>query len=469
MKKLKIFTVYVLIAVLFAAFLSPYALAAEDPEIKADAVLLVETVTGKVLYEKNADKPVYPGSISKVMTLLLAVEAVESSQKSIYGKETVTETALSCPQGGVMAQGLQQGEEIRYIDLLYAAFVASSDDACAVLAEAVSGSDQAFTARMNERAGELGCENTTFTDAAGAIEDGQTTTARDQVKILTEALRHPLFVTVAGTAEYDIGVTNLSPERKLVNSNLLLRKDSTYYDSACYAGKTEASVLGGYSYVSAAKVGDLNLVAAVFGAEAVEDANGGVMAESYSETKRLYKWAASGFAWQSVTDSEEAVMDEPVRYGLGIASVGLCPSETVMELLPTDMPDGMVQKSIILYGRDSEGKILAPVKKGDVLGEMTVTIDGREAARVKLLAAVNVEMDREAFFKTEILNALTNRWVMLTTIILTIVVGFYIYLVVMYRRTERENEEWRLEMERMRSEEYERQRELHEQSRHINQ
>ena len=227
-------------------------------------------------------------------------------------------------------------------------------------------------------------------------------------------------------------------------------KDSEYYYPGLIAGKGDSHLPdGGYSFVSAMQSGNMKLFAAVIGAEGVERPGQSILIESYTETARLYDWAQQSFSWRNATMEHRVVATMPVDYGLGRDTVDLSPAETVRLLLPNALTADDIKYSITLSGRGESHTITAPVARGDVLGALTVRIPGRPEIKVPLIAEQSIRMDRKAFFREELRRAVTNKWVILGFIVIVVIVAAYAYIVVMYRRTQYENEMRRRESLRM--------------------
>lgn len=166
------------------------AAAKADESLPARSAILLEQETGRVLFEKNADEQLPPASITKVMTLLLTMEAVDKGQLSLNDMVTCSDHAAS--MGGSQIW-LEPGEQMSIDDLLKATAISSANDAAVALAEQVAGSEDAFVERMNERAAQLGMDNTTFMNATGLDTPGHLSTARDIALMSRELLRYPLI------------------------------------------------------------------------------------------------------------------------------------------------------------------------------------------------------------------------------------------------------------------------------------
>ena len=186
MKKIKIFPLILIICLALCA-LAPSASALDDPDLSAKAVLLADLNSGEILYSKNAEEQRSPASLTKIMTGLLAIEAIESGQCRMEDIVTAGADAWTGMGEDASNSNIQPGEQMTYKDLLYCAIMHSANEACNILATYISGSVSAFVDRMNERAAELGCTNTHFLDPNGLSNDGHSTTAYDMYLITKEA------------------------------------------------------------------------------------------------------------------------------------------------------------------------------------------------------------------------------------------------------------------------------------------
>jgi len=226
---------------------------AED-SIPAKSAILMDQQSGRVLFEQNADEPVAPASITKIMTLLLVIEALEEGKISLEDKVVTSELAAS--MGGSQIW-LEPGEEMTVDELLRAVAIASANDASVALAEHVAGSEPAFIERMNKRAAQLGMQNTRFLNCTGLDEEGHVTTARDVAIVSRELISHPMII------EYStIWMDELrNGETQLVNTNKLVR----FYPGATGLKTGTTSIAGSCLSATATRDG-LSLVAVVMGA-----------------------------------------------------------------------------------------------------------------------------------------------------------------------------------------------------------
>lgn len=445
MKKLKLTIVFVLVFSIIistaALCFSESALAYTDPDAQASAVMLVETKTGQVLYSKNETEKISPASVTKIMTVLLAVEACEKG--SISENDIVTATAADFydldEDGSTL--DIQDGEQMTLLDLMYGALVASANEACNIIAHYVSGDISTFIDLMNTRAGELGCVNTHFNNAHGLPDANHYSCANDLYLIMNEALKHPLFAKIAGTATYKIGETNKSDPRYLTNTDKLILSDSDYYYPNAYAGKTGYTEDAGYCLASAAKNDELSLIAIVMGTQPSDSETGDVDAMRFTETTRLYDWAFSSFAFKTVTSKGDIITQVPVLLGDGTDHVILTPDKDITALLDNDLTNDDLTYDVKVFSTENGEDVYAPVNAGDVLGEMTVSYNGRELGTCSLVASTSVALKHIEYLKMQIKETLSSTWVKLIFTLFVLLVAAYIVYVVNYNKRRKRKKE----------------------------
>lgn len=218
----------------------------QGPEISCNTGILMEAETGAVLYDKGADELRYPASITKLMTLLVAVE-----NSSLDEEVTFTETGVRdvTPDSGNI--GMQLGEVMTMEDCLYAMIIYSANEVSAQIAEHVGGTEQNFIDMMNERAAQIGCTNTHFTNASGLPDTNQYTTARDMALIFREGLNNEIYREILNTPTYVIPATNKnSEERKLHTHHPLFAEESGLYYPGCIGGKSGMTNDAGHTLVT---------------------------------------------------------------------------------------------------------------------------------------------------------------------------------------------------------------------------
>ena len=437
MKKNKILPLLISLCLLFSLF-APAASALDEPPLhSAKAVVLADMDSGRLLYEMNKDEQRSPASLTKIMTVMLAVEALERGEVSLDEMVTAQADCLAGLNTDSSTSGIQPGEIISYQDLLYCAMVHSANEACNILAHRVSGSVPAFVELMNRRAAELGCTNTHFSDPNGLSNENHYTTAYEMYLITREALEHPLFAEICNTRGYDMAATNLSQARSFANSNALITADSEYGSSYVYpaaAGvKTGFTQLAGYCLVSTAEKDGVRLLAVVMGCDGW--LNAGIDEyENFTDTIRLYNWAFSNFSYRQAVSSLSTVTRVEVENAVETdAYASLRPQNDVTLLLPKDLNLESVELSPTIYTE----KLVAPIEAGTVLGRAEILIDGRSYGSVDLINALKVELSRKEFVNRRVHETFSSPWIIVLIVVLAILAIGYLTLVLRYRAQRR--------------------------------
>ena len=310
-----------------------------DEKLGANCVLLVDEDSGQYYYTRNIDAKAYPASLTKIMTLLLAVEAVERGDVQLDDTVTAYADCNADMVEGASNADIKVGETMTFEDFLYCAMISSANEACNVVAEYVCGSISAFVQRMNARAQELGCTGTHFVNPHGLPNDDHYTTAHDLYRITKEALSHELFATICNTVKHTVPATNLSDERTLSNTNGLINPESPMYRGYYYeyakgvkTGHTEAA---GYCLVSTAEKDGVRLLCVVLGGKGTARANGTTDFGSFSDTLTAYRWVFSNYGWRDIVSASDLVCEVPVRYGRDSDGVTVRPAQSISAVLPS--------------------------------------------------------------------------------------------------------------------------------------
>lgn len=377
--------------------LCPSAMAAEDKElpsidIQAKAALLLDQNTGKIVYAKNEHEELYPASLTKIMTALLVLRAVDEGKLTMDQSITASESAFETLHDDGSSAGIKAGEILTVRQLLQCLLIVSANEAGTILAEAVSGSVSAFVEEMNAEAQALGCENTHFVNPTGLHDPQHYTSAWDLSLIATEALKYPDFLTICDSIKEIIPATNLSSERVLRTTNYLLdtwRALGYRYRNA-HGIKTGSTSDAGYCLVSSAEKGELRFLSVVMGCERVVDTSGKADVKSFSETKRLFEWGFENFSYKTVQSVNDMLASIPVALSQETNSVVLHPAEDVVVLLPNALSADDL-KRVIRFERQS---VEAPVQAGEVLAEAVLSYGDTEYAAIPLVALNDIDASR---------------------------------------------------------------------------
>lgn len=334
-------------------------------DIKAKSVVLMEPYTGNVLYENNADERLAPASITKIMSLLLVMEAIENEKLTLDTKVTASEHAAS--MGGSQIW-LEVGEEMTVDELLRASVIASANDATVALAEAVSGSEETFVALMNERAKELGMKNTTFVNCCGLDTDGHLTSGRD-VAIMASALIKHALIKKYSTVWMD-ALRNGKSE--LTNTNKLVR----YYSGATGL-KTGTTSKAGCCVAATAERDGMELVAVVMGGETSN--------ERFTGAKKLLDYGFANWSFVTLTPNLGEVGEIPVLKGMEKFITADSGGGEINLLLSKGKQEEVTQTVEI------NENIEAPVLTGDIIGSVKFVLDGKQVGELPVYSANTVE------------------------------------------------------------------------------
>ena len=433
MKKIKIFPLLISICLLLSVFAPAVSALDEPPLHSAKAVVLADMDSGRVLYELNKDEQRAPASLTKIMTVMLAVEALERGEVSLDEMVTAQSDCLDGLNTDSSTSNIQPGEIISYQDLLYCAMVHSANEACNILAHRVAGSVPEFVDLMNRRAAELGCTNTHFADPNGLSNENHYTTAYELYLITREALTHPLFAEICNTRGYDMAATNLSQARSFANSNALITADSEYGSSYVYpaaAGvKTGFTQKAGYCLISTAEKDGIKLLAVVMGCDGW--LNAGIDEyENFSDSIKLYNWAFDNFSYRQAVSSLSTVTRVEVEHAVESDSfASLKPQEDMTLLLPKDLNLGSIELTPTVYTE----KLVAPIAAGTVLGYADILIDGVSYGKVNLVNAMEVELSRKEFVTQQVHQTFSSPWIIVLIVVLGLLAILYLTLVLRYR------------------------------------
>lgn len=455
MKKIRLLPIF-LIVVLLSAMLAPQALALEQPEVSSKAAILVDTDSGRVLYEKNADEKAYPASLTKVMTVLVAVEAVEKGEFSLTDSVTASQTCLEGMVDDGSTAGIVPGETMPLKDLLYCALLASANEACNIIGEYISGSVSAFVDRMNSRAAELGCTGTHFANTHGLPDENHYTTARDMALIYREALSHDLFAEISGTISYTVPATNVAGERQLSNTNGLINQNTQLYSGNYYeyakTGKTGHTSAAGYCLVSSAEKDGVRVIAAVLGGEATQNSSDGYDYWNFIDSRSLYDWVFQNFSVREILSSSELITEVDVAMAADDGKVTLRPNSVLTALIANDFDTTTLDRDIIIYSQRDGETLEAPIAAGTVLGEITLSLGDDVYGTTQLIAGSAVELSKLQYMKNQVASVFSMTWVKIVIIALVLALVSYVALVIRYRvlhkRHMRELRRARLERQR---------------------
>lgn len=261
------------------------------PSIIGESAILIEPTTGTIIYEKDPHKKMYPASITKIMTALLAIENCKMNDTVVYSKKNLD--SLTAEDSNIQCQ---VGEKMSVKDCLYALMLSSANETATALAEHIAGSSEAFAKLMNERAKQAGATDTHFANPNGLHDDNHYVTAYDMSMIMKAAIQYPVFLDVIHTTEYTIPANNKRTEPfQSYQRHKMLFTTSPYYDADVIGGKTGYTDQAGKTLVTYAKRGNVSLISVVM------KSNGD---QVFDDTKKLLDYGFDNFNYENVSEND---------------------------------------------------------------------------------------------------------------------------------------------------------------------
>ena len=353
---------------------------ADELNLNSEAAILVEVSTGRIIYEKNSTKQLYPASTTKVLTAILVIENCELDEIV-----TVRESALNNIPSGYVTCNLQVGEQLTVKDLLYALMIPSANDAAYVLAEYVAGSVEDFSVMMNDKARQLGCKTTHFVNPNGIHEDSHYSTAYDLYLITNYAMKNEFFRSLVATTEYTLPATEKYPneDRVLKTTNELLNENSRkYFYKNAIGIKTGYTSKAGNCLIGGASRDGLEFIAVVL--------NGGTTNEGlnsrYVDSKKLFEYAYDNFTLTKIIEKGSVVQTLEIENGTKETKhLDLVIDETITVVNNKNIDMNSVIPEIYL-----REVLEAPIAAGETIGTIKYKVDDIEYS-AKLLAKTSVE------------------------------------------------------------------------------
>ena len=330
--------------------------------LAAETAVLIDAASGEILYDKDADKKMYPASITKLMTILLALENGKLTDEITFSHDAVYNI-----EPGSAHIAILEGETLTLEQVLRAIILRSANEASNGVAEYVDGSVEAFAKHMTERAKELGCTNTNFVNANGLFDENHYTTAHDMALIARELLKHEEYRSMMSETDYEIPPTNLQTEtRYLHGQHQMLNPNSIYYYKDAIGGKTGYTVEAGNTLVTYAERDGLTLIAVVM------KCNG---AEHY--TAALFDYGFANYASVKIAAVSDYTSTVPVtetynKKAVALGKVTIAPSEDVYYTLPKG-----TDASAVTVKTDIPEGVEGAVKKGQTLGTLQLSYNGK--------------------------------------------------------------------------------------------
>lgn len=364
MKRLRLCMIFMLL------FITSFMSAAHAIETRATHAILLDHETGMVLFEHNPDTLMSPASMSKLMTVLMVLEAVEDGRISMSDKFFVSDDAWrrGGSKSGSSTMFLNARSRVSVENLLRGVIIQSGNDACIALAEGLGGSEPGFAEMMTERARDLGMKNSTFMNSTGWPHVDHKTTARDLAYLTMHLIKHHTS-TYGMFAERSFTWNGITQQ----NRNPLL-----YANMGADGLKTGHTQESGYGLVASAEQNGRRLILVLNGLQSKK--------ERASEARKLMNWGFRAFTNEILATPDDVLVRAPVWQG-EFARVGLAPSKAFRVVLPRTG----LRKMVVTASYDKP--VLAPITKGTPVGKLRVTLPGLETQEIDLVTTANIERE----------------------------------------------------------------------------
>ncbi len=399
--------------------------------LQSESAILINLDTDSIVHEKNADVQQMPGPLVNIMTAVVCLENCEDLDEKVTIDESVYAYLYNTEYlDDLRYADIYNGDILTISDLLYAMMLTSSIEAAETLAYYVGeGSTAAFVDMMNEKAVEIGCTSTNFTNATGMYSMNQYTTARDIALITQYALDVPLFETIATTEEYNPSILNPQNHQTHTewiweHSNIMMDNENDYFYAGAKGIKTANLSAAGRNIVAMASR-DGNNYLAILLKSPICDAEGNNTYYHLEDATTLFDWAFEHFSYQIILSNTVEVGEIPVSLADGNDYVLARPKDEFSLLWYDEIDTSLIKKDDIKW--DSES-LQAPVKKGDRLGEVTLKYSGEELGTVELVAVSDVDrsVTKYNFYAAKMF--IKSKWFVKAAIISAILCFLYILI-----------------------------------------
>ncbi|MFA9381026.1 MAG: D-alanyl-D-alanine carboxypeptidase family protein [Acetanaerobacterium sp.] len=380
MRKLSIAAFFTLLITLFAPLFTVFADYTPPFEVSAEAVYVVNLDTDTVVYQKNADKKMYPASLTKLMTTILAFENTPDLDNTMVRcGAAVWDEFIGI---NISSAGILPGEERSMRDLIYCMLLPSANEAASIVASYVGGNRSDFVAMMNDKAQALGAVSTHYVNPHGLDDEDQYTTAQDMYLIARYAMQLPGFMDIATSNSYTLVASNKRGQQYINTTNHMQEQGSDYYYQYIKGLKTGTTDEAGRCFVSTATKNGYTYLIVLLG-EPLYDASGERLAENkaFADTRKLYDWAFDSFEVKELLSIEQPVTEVALKLNWDKDYMRLRAENEFSALVPKAVGEGDVIQRF-----NVPPSVNAPVAKDDVIGTVELMVMGARVGSVNLLA-----------------------------------------------------------------------------------
>ena len=419
------FVLVLIIALPVAAEGESSTLADNAPSLTAPAAYVVNLDTNIVVYEKNSETPLSAASLTKLMTTLLLLENYQDQLDSIsltapsYVYDLIWEQSTNASSADI-----RRGETQSLRNLLYAMLLPSGNEAAYIVADYMGGgSIDNFVAMMNDEAKAVGCTGTTFVDPCG-LNPNNITTARDAYLILRALTTYDVFATVVGTPSYDMGTNDryTTPGTYIIQTTDKLITNSSYHRDYTKGGKTGS--LGEWQNFAGWHSQDGESYISIL-LNVPYDADPEGMRPALVETATIMDWVFDTYTIAPALDTTQPITEVRVAYSTQADTVMLYPADNMMTLLPREGGAALTEQVF-----NVPDQLPAPIKQGDIVGTVTLTIEGETIGTADLIAGSDVSRNQLLYTISRVSLFFSSTYFKVVVILTMLVIGAYLIFTV---------------------------------------
>ena len=419
------FVLVLIIALPVAAEGESSTLADNAPSLTAPAAYVVNLDTNIVVYEKNSETPLSAASLTKLMTTLLLLENYQDQLDSIsltapsYVYDLIWEQSTNASSADI-----RRGETQSLRNLLYAMLLPSGNEAAYIVADYMGGgSIDNFVAMMNDEAKAVGCTGTTFVDPCG-LNPNNITTARDAYLILRALTAYDVFSTVVGTPSYDMGTNDryTTPGTYIIQTTDKLITNSSYHRDYTKGGKTGS--LGEWQNFAGWHSQDGESYISIL-LNVPYDADPEGMRPALVETATIMDWVFDTYTIAPALDTTQPITEVRVAYSTQADTVMLYPADNMMTLLPREGGAALTEQVF-----NVPHQLPAPIKQGDIVGTVTLTIEGETIGTADLIAGSDVSRNQLLYTISRVSLFFSSTYFKVVVILTMLVIGAYLIFTV---------------------------------------
>ncbi len=401
-----------------------------DFEVGAQGVYLYNVDTDTVIWERNADQQMYPASLTKIMTCILALENTPDLDNTMVVYPQYVEDYLYNYQrqnGAVSLGGMLSGEEFSMRALLYALMLPSANEAAMTIAHHLGGSQEGFSEIMNKRAKELGAVNTHFVNPNGLFDAQHVTTPKDMAILTQHAMTLPGFMEIASTVTYSSGPTNKHDNLVWNNTNQMMVEGNSYYYPYLKGVKTGTLPEAGRCFVSTATKDGFTYLLVLMNAPYMDESGKPLASNSaFQDAANLYEWVFRTFRRKSLVEKGKYIKEVPLRLSMDKDYLQLMTAERFTALVPNN-----IEASSVIYEFDVPESVDAPIEKGESIGSVTLILSGEKIGTVELLSAETVAASYPLVLLDKTKAVLRSFWFKFAVIFFILLVILYVVLMIL--------------------------------------